>query len=252
MRAQYPDLSGRTALVTGGADGIGRAVVETLCAQGMQVGFIDIAREAGEALARALDAEGRSVAFAPADLRDIEATRVALADLRARLGPASVLVNNAGHDERHAFADVAVAYWDDRFAVNLRHMMFVSQAVVAQMTEIGGGSIVNLGSTSWMQGAAGLIAYTTAKSAVTGFTRSLAREVGEARIRVNCVTPGWVMTARQRAQGFTPERWAAAQARQSLKGEILPEDVAAMVVFLASDASRMCTGQNYIVDAGVV
>ncbi|MET0429240.1 MAG: SDR family NAD(P)-dependent oxidoreductase [Microvirga sp.] len=252
MRAHYPDLSGRTALVTGGADGIGRAVVEALCAQGMRVGFIDVARDAGEVLARDLTAEGSGVAFAPADLRDVEATRAAVADIHARLGPASVLVNNAGHDERHRFADVTAAYWDDRFAVNLRPMMFVSQAVVPQMTAIGGGSIVNLGSTSWMQGAAGLIAYTTAKSAVTGFTRSLARELGEARIRVNCVTPGWVMTARQRAQGFTPERWEAAQARQALKGEILPDDVAAMVLFLASDAARMCTGQNYIVDAGVV
>jgi NAD(P)-dependent dehydrogenase (short-subunit alcohol dehydrogenase family) len=227
-------------------------VVEALCAQGARVGFIDIAREPGEALARALAAEGRSVAFAPADLRDVEATGAAVDSIRTRLGPVSVLVNNAGHDERHRFADVTVAYWDDRFAVNLRPMMFVSQAVAPEMAVIGGGSIINLGSTSWMQGAAGLIAYTTAKSAVLGFTRSLARELGEARIRVNAVTPGWVMTTRQRGQGFTQERWEAAQARQALKGEILPEDIAAMVLFLASDASRMCTGQNYIVDAGVV
>jgi NAD(P)-dependent dehydrogenase (short-subunit alcohol dehydrogenase family) len=252
MRAHYPDLAGRTALVTGGADGIGRAVVEELAAQGAKVGFIDLAREAGDALSRRLASEGRSIAFAHADLRDVEATGNAIANLQEALGPIAILVNNAGHDERHRFEDVTVEYWDERFAVNLRPMMFVSQSVVPAMKALGGGSIVNLGSTSWMQGAAGLIAYTTAKSAVIGFTRSLARELGEDRIRVNCVTPGWVMTARQRQTWFTPEKGAAAQARQAIKGEILPEDVAAMVLFLASGASRMCTGQNYIVDAGVV
>jgi NAD(P)-dependent dehydrogenase (short-subunit alcohol dehydrogenase family) len=252
MIAHYPDLKGRTALVTGGADGIGRAVVEALAAQGSRIGFIDVTRQAGDQLEQRLTSEGHHVAFARADLRDIEATRDAVAALRDKFGPISILVNNAGHDERHRFEDVTEDYWDDRFAVNLRPMMFVSQSVAPDMKALGGGSVVNLGSTSWMQGAAGLIAYTTAKSAVIGFTRSLARELGEARIRVNCVTPGWVMTDRQRLNWFTPEKWEAAQARQSIKGEILPEDVAAMVLFLASDVSRMCTGQNYIVDAGVV
>ncbi|MBM6593657.1 SDR family NAD(P)-dependent oxidoreductase [Microvirga pudoricolor] len=252
MSAHYPDLNGRTALVTGGADGIGRAVVEALTAQGARVGFIDVAQQAGEALERVLATQGHKVAFAHADLRDVDATRNAVAHLRETLGPISILVNNAGHDERHRFEDVTEDYWDDRFAVNLRPMMFVSQAVAPDMRALGGGSIVNLGSTSWMQGAAGLIAYTTAKSAVIGFTRSLARELGEAGIRVNCVTPGWVMTDRQREKWFTPEKWEAAQARQSIKGEIRPEDVAAMVLFLASGAARMCSGQNYIVDAGVV
>jgi NAD(P)-dependent dehydrogenase (short-subunit alcohol dehydrogenase family) len=252
MSALYPDLKDRVALVTGGADGIGRAIVDALAAQGARVGFIDVAHQAGEVLERDLAAQGHEVAFAHADLRDVDATQAAITVLRERLGPVSVLINNAGHDERHRFEDVTEEYWDDRFAVNLRPMMFVSQGVAPDMKALGGGSIVNLGSTSWMQGAAGLIAYTTAKSAVIGFTRSLARELGEARIRVNCVTPGWVMTERQRQRWFTPENWQAAQARQAIKGEILPEDVAALVLFLASNTSRMCTGQNYIVDAGVV
>jgi len=249
--AVYPELSGRTVLVTGGADGIGRATVEAFAAQGARVAFIDRDSERGEDLTMRLRGKGRDVAFAPCDLRDIEATRSAIAELAAGWGPFAVLVNNAGHDERHAFADVSPDYWDDRFATNLRHMMFVAQAVAPGMIARGGGAVVNLGSTSWMQGASGLIAYTTAKSAVIGFTRSLARELGPSGIRVNCVTPGWVMTERQRKEA-TPERLARTQERQCLRGEILPEDVAAMILFLASDAARMCTGQNYLVDAGVV
>ncbi|WP_210497080.1 SDR family NAD(P)-dependent oxidoreductase [Microvirga antarctica] len=252
MTAIYPDLAGRTALVTGGADGIGRAVVEAFAAQGMTVAFLDINRHAGEALATELCGKGHQAFFGCVDLRDVPATIAAIAHLRETAGAFSICVNNAGHDERHRFADLSVAEWDERFAVNLRPMMFVSQSVTDDMRQRGCGSIINLGSTSWMQGAPGLIAYTTAKSAVIGFTRSLAREVGSDGIRVNCVTPGWVMTERQRTRWFTPEKWEAAQARQSIKGEIRPADVAAMILFLASDQSRMCTGQNFIVDAGVV
>jgi NAD(P)-dependent dehydrogenase (short-subunit alcohol dehydrogenase family) len=250
--AIYPDLAGQTVLVTGGADGIGRAVVEHCAAQGMRTAFLDLDEAKGHALHEALRQAGREITFRAVDLRDLEATHAAVADLEAAWGPFAVLVNNAGHDERHAFEQVTPDYWDDRFAVNLRHMMFVAQAAVPGMRRRGGGSIINLGSTSWMQGAPGLIAYTTAKSAVIGFTRSLARELGPEGIRVNCVTPGWVMTTRQRTIWATPEKLAQAQERQSLKGEILPEDVAAMVLFLASHSARMCTGQNFIVDAGVV
>jgi NAD(P)-dependent dehydrogenase (short-subunit alcohol dehydrogenase family) len=249
--AIFPDLAGQSVLVTGGADGIGRAIVEQCASQGMRTAFLDLDGVKGETLARDLQNADRVVAFRCVDLRDVEATRAAVASLEAEMGPFAVLVNNAGHDERHAFEEVTAAYWDDRFAVNLRPMMFVTQAVVAGMRQRGGGSIINLGSTSWMQGTAGLIAYTTAKSAVIGFTRSLARELGPMGIRVNCVTPGWVMTDRQR-MAATPERLARAQERQSLKGEIVPDDVAAMVLFLASGNTRMCTGQNFIVDAGVV
>ena len=252
VEATYPDLKGRTALVTGGADGIGRATVIALARQGVRVGFIDIAIDAGRALETELRATGADVAFACADLRDVEAALAAVDVLETRLGPAAILVNNAGHDERHAFAAVTPEYWDDRFAVNLRPMMFLAQKLAPGMAALGGGAIVNLSSTSWMKRSADLIAYTTAKSAVIGFTRSLARELGKDRIRVNCVTPGWVMTPRQRAERLTPERWAEAQEQQAIKGAIEPEDIAAMILFLASNASRMCTGQNFIVDAGSV
>lgn len=248
----FPDLSSRTALVTGGAEGIGRAIVEAFAAQGTTVAFLDRNAALGEALAANLVAAGARVVFHSVDLREINSTQEAVRALATELGPFSICVNNAGHDERHRFDEVTEAYWDDRFAVNLRPMMFVSQVVAPGMRALGGGAIINIGSTSWLQGAPGLIAYTTAKSAIIGFTRSLARELGPDGIRVNCVTPGWVMTERQRKTWWTPEKWAAAEARQSIKGEILPEDIAAMVLFLSSDAARRCTGQNYIVDAGVV
>jgi NAD(P)-dependent dehydrogenase (short-subunit alcohol dehydrogenase family) len=248
----FPDLSSRTALVTGGAEGIGRAIVEAFAAQGTTVAFLDRNATLGEALAADLVAAGARVVFQSVDLREINSTQEAVRALATDLGPISICVNNAGHDERHSFDEVTEAYWDDRFAVNLRPMMFVSQVVAPGMRALGGGAIINIGSTSWLQGAPGLIAYTTAKSAIIGFTRSLARELGPDGIRVNCVTPGWVMTERQRKTWWTPEKWAAAEARQSIKGEILPEDIAAMVLFLSSDAARRCTGQNYIVDAGVV
>lgn len=252
VEASYPDLRGKAALVSGGADGIGRATVRMLARQGVRTGFIDIDRDAGEALAAALIAEGLDVAFEHADLRDVDAARDAAEMLKTRLGPVSMLVNNAGHDERHSFASITPAYWDDRLAVNLRPMMVLAQAVAPGMAALGGGSIVNLGSTSWMKGATDLIAYTTAKSAVLGFTRSLARELGPDGVRVNCVTPGWVMTRRQRTEHMSAERWAKAQEQQAIKGAIEPEDVAAMILFLCSGASRMCTGQNFIVDAGTV
>lgn len=250
--AIYPDLAGRAALVTGGADGIGRAIVTALARQKAKVAFLDIDRERGEALATSLAEAGGTVSFHHVDLRDIAATQAAIVVARAACGPFSIGVNNAGHDARHPFDSVTPDYWDDRLAINLRPMMFVAQALAPDMRAAGGGSLINLGSTSWMKGAPGMIAYTTAKAAILGFTRSLARELGPDGIRVNCVTPGWVMTERQRTLHMTPERWAAAQQAQAIKGEILPDDIAAMVLFLASETSRMCTGQNFIVDAGTV
>ena len=246
MSALYPDLAGRVALVTGGADGIGRATVMALARQGARCLVLDIDADKGERLA----AEVPGVVFRRADLRDVAATVAAIRDGEQATGPVALLVNNAGHDERHGFTEVTPDYWDDRLAVNLRHFMFVTQAVASGL-RAGRGAVVNLASTSWMQGAVNLIAYTTAKSAVIGFTRSLARELGPGGVRVNAVTPGWVMTQRQRAAA-TAERLARAAEREALPGEILPEDVAAMIVFLLSAEARMCTGQNFIVDAGTV
>ncbi len=246
MNPSYPDLSGRNVLVTGGASGIGRAIAEAFLAQGAHVGILDVNAEQIATFQTAMS----DVKAICVDLRDIAATREAIATLVARIGAFSVLVNNAGHDERHAFATVTPEYWDERMAVNLRHLMFVSQAVAKGMAKAGGGSIINLGSTSWMKGAPGMIAYTTAKAAILGFTKSLARELGTDSIRVNAVAPGWVMTQRQRTSWATPEKLASALEDQALKHLIEPADVAAAVLFLASGAARSITGQTLIVDGG--
>lgn len=246
MSARYPDLSARAVLVTGGADGIGRAIVEAFLSQGARVATLDID---GQKLA---DLRRRHPALETetVDLRDIAATQAAVSRLLARCGPFSILVNNAAHDERHAFEDLTPESWDERMAVNLRHVPFVSQAVLPGMKQLGGGSIVTLGSNSWMKGAAGLLAYTTAKSAIAGLTRALARELGPLNIRVNAVAPGWVLTERQRTKWATPDKLAANLDQQSLKHEISSDDIADAVMFLASSSARSITGQQLIVDAG--
>jgi NAD(P)-dependent dehydrogenase (short-subunit alcohol dehydrogenase family) len=219
-RAIYSDLPG--AIVTGGADGIGKAIVVAFEAQGARVAFVDIDADKGVALANGLvPAKGGSVVFSQLDLRDIGATKAGIGALEWEGGPFAVLVNN-----RHAFSEVTPEYWDERFATNLRHMMFVSQTVAQGMSNRRHGSIVNLGSVSWMLAQSGMIAYTTAKSAVRGLTRSLARELGPDRI--NRVVPGWVMTERQRA--MTPQQPAKTLDRHCLKVEFMPEHIAAMVL----------------------
>jgi NAD(P)-dependent dehydrogenase (short-subunit alcohol dehydrogenase family) len=252
--ATYPSLRGRTVLVTGGGSGIGASIVEHFCAQGSRVAFLDVARAPSEALAAAL--AGRDPAAAPlfvaCDLRDVAALRAAIDEVRARLGAIRVLVNNAASDDRHALDAVTPEYWDERFAVNLRHQFFAAQAVYPDMAAAGGGSIVNLGSTSWVIGQGGMPAYTTAKSAVAGLTRSLARDLGPMNIRVNCVLPGWIMTERQVRLWLTPEGEQELLRRQCLKRKLEPAEIARMVLFLAADDSAACTSQSYIVDGGWV
>jgi NAD(P)-dependent dehydrogenase (short-subunit alcohol dehydrogenase family) len=251
--ASYPSLEGRPVLVTGGGSGIGASIVEHFCAQRARVAFVDIERAASEALVAAIAARGHPAPlFLPCDLRDIGALRAAVAEARARIGPARVLVNNAAHDERHALEAVTPEYWDDRMAVNLRHQFFAAQAVAPDMAAAGGGSIVNLGSTSWVVGQGGMPAYLTAKSAVAGLTRALARDLGPRNIRVNCVLPGWIMTERQVRLWLTPEGEAELLRRQCLKRKLLPEDIARVVLFFAADDSGACTSQSYIVDGGWV
>jgi D-xylose 1-dehydrogenase len=253
LDARYPSLTDRVVFVTGGGSGIGESVVEHFCAQGARVSFVDIAVEPAQALAARIAARGHpKPRFIPCDLKDVSALRAAVADVGATDGPIRVLVNNAANDDRHRTADVTVDYWDDRMQVNLRHQFFAAQAVRPQMREAGGGSIVNLGSISWMVGDGDCIAYVTAKSAIGGLTRGLARELGPENIRVNCVVPGWVMTKRQLALWVTPEGEKQIDASQCLPGRLYPPDIARMVLFLAADDSRMCTSQNYIVDAGWV
>lgn len=247
--ARYPSLADRTVVVTGGASGIGAEIVTAFAAQGARVGLVDLDAEAGQALA---DRLGDRVAFARADLRDIEALRAALADLADRLGAPTVLVNNAARDDRHDWRDVTPEYWDERMATNLRHMFFAIQATAPGMIAAGGGSIVNLGSNSWWEASGNMPAYTTAKSAVHGLTRTMARDLGSHRIRVNTVVPGWVMTERQKVLWATPEALEKHRQRQCLPDLIAPVYIARMVLFLASDDAAMCTAQNFFVEAGSV
>jgi NAD(P)-dependent dehydrogenase (short-subunit alcohol dehydrogenase family) len=251
--ASYPSLEDRAVFVTGGGSGIGASIVEHLCAQRARVAFVDIQREASQALVERLEARGLPApVFIPCDLRDIAALRAAIEQARARHGPARVLVNNAAHDERHSIESVTPEYWDDRFAVNLRHQFFAAQAVVPAMAEAGGGSIINFGSTSWLIGQGGMPAYLSAKAAVAGLTRALARDLGPKNIRVNAIVPGWIMTERQITLWLTPEGEQELLRRQCLKRRLVPEDIARVVLFLAADDSDACTNQSYIVDGGWV
>ncbi len=250
--ASYPSLEGASVIVTGGASGIGAEIVRAFAAQGSKIGFVDLDREKGEALAAELVADGRTVAFQACDLRDIADLRRAFATLAEAHGPATVLVNNAARDDRHGWEDVTPEYFDERIATNLRHMLFAIQAVAPGMIAAGKGSIVNMGSNSWWEASGGMPAYTTAKAAVHGMTRSFARDLGRHRIRVNTVVPGWVMTERQKQLWVTEESIEKHRARQCLPDLIEPVYLARMVLFLASDDAAMCTANNYMVEAGSI
>ncbi|MGR3661392.1 MAG: SDR family NAD(P)-dependent oxidoreductase [Paracoccaceae bacterium] len=247
--ATYPSLKGKSVFVTGGASGIGEEIVKAFAAQGARVGFVDLNDAAGTLLA---DALGGDVTFAKCDLRDIEALRGAFASLADRIGPADVLVNNAARDDRHDWQDVTPEYYDERMATNLRHMFFAIQSVAPGMIKAGGGSIINMGSNSWWEGAGGFPTYATAKAAVHGLTRTMARDLGGYNIRINTVVPGWIMTARQKELWATPEAMEEQKQRQCLPKLIEPVYVARMVVFLASDDAAMCTANNYMVEAGSI
>jgi D-xylose 1-dehydrogenase len=252
VTAIYPDLKAQVVLVTGGGSGIGEAIVRQFAAQQAKVAFIDIAVEPSRALARELEAAGTPVHFEPCDLTDIPALQRSIAATAKLLGPIQVLINNAAHDERHATEEVTEAVWDSRIAVNLKHQFFCSQAVIPYMKAAGRGSIINLGSTSWIIGQGGMAAYTASKAAVLGLTRSLARDFGVHGIRVNAVAPGWIMTRRQLEKWVTPEGEAEILARQCLKRKLEPAEVAKFIVFLASEEASACTNQHYIVDGGWV
>lgn len=243
--ALYPSLAGRSVLVTGGASGIGAQIVRRFAGQRARVAFLDFDAAAGAAVARETGS-----AFIACDLRDIAALRAAVAEAARLVGEITVLVNNAARDDRHALEQVEPDYWDERMATNLRHQFFCAQAVVPMMRRAGGGSIVNLGSISWVKAQGGMPAYTAAKAAVRGLTRGLARDLGPDRIRVNEVVPGWVYTERQIALWVTPEAEARSQGQQCLKGRLQPDDVARMVLWLAADDSAMVTAQSFAVDGG--
>lgn len=250
--AIYPDLRGKTVLVTGGGSGIGEAIVRRFVAQGSRTAFIDIKSDESRALVAALAKEAGEVHFEAADLTDIAALRAAIARVRERFGPIQILINNAAHDERHATLDVTPEYWDERMAVNLRHQFFAAQAVLPDMIAAKGGSIINFGSTSWMIGQGNMAAYTAAKSGILGLTRSLARDFGAHNIRVNAIAPGWIMTERQINLWLTPESEKELMLRQCLKRRLLPDEVARATLFFASDEASACTNQQYVVDGGWV
>lgn len=246
--AIYPSLKEKTVIVSGGAQGIGAEIVKAFAEQGARVGFLDLDEKSSAALAEGMD----GVDYEICDLRDIEAMQAALAKLNGRLGAAHVLVNNAARDDRHNWQDVTPEYWDERQKTNIRHMFFAIQAIAPGMIENGGGSIINMGSNSWWEAGGGFPAYATAKAAVHGLTRTMARDLGDHRIRVNTVVPGWIMTERQKELWATPEGLEAHRERQCLPDLIDPVYVARMVLFLASDDAAMCSANNYMVEAGSI
>jgi NAD(P)-dependent dehydrogenase (short-subunit alcohol dehydrogenase family) len=245
--AVYPSLANKTVVITGGGSGIGEVIVEGFVRQKSQVFFLDVAESESKALVSRL---GDGAKFIKCDVTDLKALRAALADIEAKAGPIAVLVNNAANDDRHKVAEVTPEYWDNRIAVNLRHLFFAAQSVTSGMKKAGGGAIINLGSVSWHSAICDLSLYETAKAGIEGMTRALARDFGEVNIRVNCVIPGAIRTPRQTKLWHTPDEEAKILAQQCLKARVDPVHVTAMVLFLASDDARMCTAHNYWVDAG--
>ena len=246
-QAVYPSLAGKNVVITGGGSGIGEVIVEGFTRQKSRVFFLDVADSESMALAARL---GNGTQFHRCDVTDVAALQKTLATIEAAAGPVSVLVNNAANDDRHRFEEVTPVYWEQRIAVNLRHLFFAAQAVAPGMKRAGGGAIINLGSVSWHLSLPGMPVYETAKAGIEGLTRALARDLGEANIRVNCVVPGAIRTPRQMKLWHTPEEEAKILAQQCIKARVDPVHVTAMVLFLASDDARMCTSHNYWVDAG--
>jgi NAD(P)-dependent dehydrogenase (short-subunit alcohol dehydrogenase family) len=248
--ASYPSLAGVPVVISGGASGIGEALVRNFAGQGAKVGFVDLQADAGESLARDLVAAGHAVSFTPCDVRDIAAYQAAIAGFARTHGDALVLVNNAAHDDRHDWDKVTPEYWDERIATNLRHDFFAIQAVAPGMIRAGRGSIINMGSISWMIMVPRLPLYETAKAATHGLTRAMARELGGHGIRVNTLVPGWVMTQRQLAQWVDEGAQRLIDQSQALRGRVYPDDIARMTLFLASADSAMISAQQFLVDAG--
>lgn len=252
MAATYSDLAGKVVLVTGGATGIGAAIVRRFAQQKSNVVFFDIKSDEGKQLAGELSDQGLNAHFRRVDVTDIAALRAGIAETRKLHGAINILINNAAHDERHKTEEMTPEYWDDRIAVNLKHQFFAAQAALQDMKAANAGVIINFGSVSWIAGQGGMAAYTASKSGVIGLTRSLARDYGSYNIRVNAIAPGWIMTERQIEKWMTPEGEVELVQRQCLKRKLAPDEVAKFTVFLASDEASACTAQHYIIDGGWV
>ena len=246
--AVYPSLNNKVVLVTGGGSGIGESITRSFIKQGAKVAFLDFNEKDSIKLIKDLNTDNLHFEFC--DLRDIEQLKNSIKKISSKFGPIQILVNNAARDDRHSLESVTSEYFDERIATNLKHQLFASQTVVSDMEKNGGGAIINMGSTSWMIGQGGMPCYTTAKSAIQGLTRGLARDLGPKNIRVNCVVPGWIMTKRQVDMWLTPESEKELMDRQCIKRKLLPEDIARFVLFMASDEASACSNQSFVVDGG--
>lgn len=252
LSAAYPDLEGKSVLISGGASGIGESMVRAFAAQGARVGFVDRAQRQGERLEALLRSQGQTVEFVHCDITNDLEYRAAIECFEQSMGPITVLVNNAANDLRHRLEEVDSETFDRLIAVNLKHAFFAAKAVAPMMQRAGGGSIINLGSVGWMMASAGYPVYAASKAAAHGLTRALARELGPSHIRVNTLVPGWVMTEKQRAMWVDDAAKELISRSQCLPGSVMPEHIAAMALFLGSSASAMCSAQNFIVDGGWV
>lgn len=248
--AHYPSLTNMPVVISGGATGIGASLVRSFAAQGAKVGFVDIALDEGRALARELAGLSQTATFIACDITDTAAYQAAIASFAEVHGDALVLVNNAAHDQRHDWAEITSATWDDRMAVNLKHAFFAIQAVAPGMTRAGKGSIINTGSISWMIMTPSLPLYETAKAATHGLTRAMARELGKSGIRVNTLVPGAVITERQLRLWLDAAALRSIEDAQALAGHVYPDDVARLALFLAADDSAMISAQQFLVDGG--
>ena len=249
--ASYPSLRGRVVIVTGGASGIGEAIVEAFATQNSRVAFLDIQDTAADRLVHKIKAAGFiPPAYSHCDLTDVTAIKASIEDILQRFNTVDVLVNNAGNDLRHSIEEVTPESWDQTMAVNLKHQFFMTQAIIPFMKQAGQGSIINMSSISWAIPSTGLPVYVTAKAAIVGLTRTLAHELGVHNIRVNCVMPGAIQTERQERLWFTPAYKAEMLARQALKRIIWPEEVARLVLFLAAEDSAAITNQSFVIDGG--
>ena len=248
----YPSLAGRLVFISGGSSGIGADLVRSFAAQGSTVAFCGTKPNGGDELIEAIKAAGQpEPIYAACDVRDAVAYQALLRSVVERAGPIRVLINNAGRDDRHAMEDVTPAFWDDRLALNLKHYFFAIQAVAPGMAAAGGGSVINMGSVSWMRGRPNLAGYTTAKAGILGLTRTLARELGARGIRVNAVVPGAIVTDRQTALHRDPAADQAFLDAQCLKIRLDAGHVSRVTLFMAADDSDGMTGQHVLVDAGI-
>ncbi len=248
----YSCLKNKVVLITGGASGIGASIVEEFLMQDCKVAFLDKEKKLGEELVKKNKNFLYNAVFKECDLIDINQMKKKIDEVKKELGPISILVNNAANDDRHNIDDVTPEYWDNRMHINLRHYFFASQSVYKDMKKLGGGKIINIGSYSWMLPQGGMAGYATAKSAVMGLTRTLARDLGIYNINVNCVVPGWIITERQKELWLNPKIEKATLEKQCIKRLLEPKDIANIVMFFASNQSSAISAQNYVVDGGIM